>query len=382
MSFAVCRAMALTLLRDRSALIMIFALPPLIFFVFATAFSASGDARPRVRVAVHDAAGTAITGRLVALLDSDSHVVGTPIHADSVEAVRQIVRRGEADVGLVLRGNPVLPGFSPALPKPAEGEADAARPAPMLLVIDPSKGMATPVATEAVQSILTRLAAGIRPGDARAPQLIALENAVGGNPQAVTAAYYAGGVAILFLLFSAVQGAVTLIDERASGTLDRILSGPGGARHVIAGKFLFLLGQGTLQAALVFLLAWAVYGVDLAGRPGPWLLTTLVSAAVASGLALALAALCRTRQQAQAASTFLILLMSAVGGSMAPRFTMPPWLQNVGWFTPNAWVIEAYQDTLWRGEPAATLLPTWLGLAVLAGASLLFAIGALRWRSG
>ena len=45
-------------------------------------------------------------------------------------------------------------------------------------------------------------------------------------------------------------------------------------------------------------------------------------------------------------STFVILILAAVGGSMVPRFLMPPWLQSVGWWTPHAWVIQAYQAIL------------------------------------
>ena len=55
-------------------------------------------------------------------------------------------------------------------------------------------------------------------------------------------------------------------------------------------------------------------------------------------------------------STFVILILAAIGGSMVPRFLMPPWLQELGWWTPHAWVIDAYQGLLWRDAGVADLL--------------------------
>jgi ABC-2 type transport system permease protein len=69
----------------------------------------------------------------------------------------------------------------------------------------------------------------------------------------------------------------------------------------------------------------------------------------------------------------VILVLAAVGGSMAPRFLMPAWLQNLGWFTPHAWVIDAYQAVLWRDAGIAAVYKAWLVLAAVGAAGLLVA---------
>jgi len=62
---------------------------------------------------------------------------------------------------------------------------------------------------------------------------------------------------------------------------------------------------------------------------------------------------------------------------MVPRFLMPIWLRDLGWLTPNAWVIEAWHGTLWREQSLTELLPAW---AVLAGFTLAAMVLAL-WLS-
>ena len=202
--------------------------------------------------------------------------------------------------------------------------------------------------------------------------------AIRGSNSAVS--YYAGAIAILFLLLSAMQGAATLIEERSSGIVDRLSLGSAGVDVVVVAKFLFLTLQGVFQVALIFLVAWIIYQVDLPGNFGLWLITTVFASLAAAGLGLAMASACSTKQQANTISGFLVLIVSAVGGSMVPRFMMPPWLQDLGWFTPNAWAIEAYQGLLWRDADFQALLPSIWPLALVGVAGLLAALALSRYR--
>jgi ABC-2 type transport system permease protein len=399
MTWAVFKVMLLSLVRDRGALALAFVLPPVVYVLFAAIFSGTASDDLRLRLAVYDSAQTEASLRLIEELRASSTFRPADRDAASAGDLADMVRLDLADVGLHLRADPAA----------AKGEP------PLLVIGDAAKAVAAPIAVGQIQRILAErlpdvayarsfaeierlfvpldaaqrqrveaiLATMKDEARARAPgaevsgdgaELIARQSIEGRGDAKPAVVYYAGAVAMMFLLFAAIQGAMQIIDERQTGVMDRVALGQRSKAVLIGGKFLFLLVQGILQTALIFAAAVIFYEVALMPKIGTWLLITFAGAALAAGAGLLLCAASRTRQQAQAFSTFLILVISAVGGSMVPRFLMPAWLQDVSWGVPNAWVIEAYHGLLWReakiGETLMLVLPVF-------GVSLLCAAGAV-----
>lgn len=391
MTLAVFRAMLLGLVRDPGALVMAFAVPVVFFVIFAEIFASASAGEFRLRVAVSDEQRNAESMRLLAALHADKTVSQWVAAANRDEVLRS-VRHGDADVGLVIRddGEPL-------------GAVGGFGAAPLLIYVDPSGPTAGALLAGRLQQAYARampdlLIAGIadviandftelderqhedvragidglrRDAERGAPPPWSLadlieEQPVTGRPASMNrVAYYAGAIAFMFLLFSASQAALSLFDERDSGVLHRMVAGPGGIAVVVNGKFLFLTIQGVMQTAVIFSVAWVVYGVDVAAAPFLWSTVALLSSASAAAIALTLVTVCRSRAQAQTLSSAAVLIVSAIGGSMVPRFFMPGWLRQLGWLTPNTWVLEAYSGVLWREEtlrelatPLAMLLAT------------------------
>jgi len=98
--------------------------------------------------------------------------------------------------------------------------------------------------------------------------------------------------------------------------------------------------------------------------PG-FLVMTVITAAAAAALGMVLATLARTRAQLSGFSTILILTMSALGGSMFPRFLMSESMQKVGLLTFNAWALDGYLKVFWRNAPLWQLWPQVLVLSTL-----------------
>jgi len=393
MILAMFRVMALALWRDRGALVMTFMLPPLVFLIFSAVFAGTTGEDVKLKLAVADDAHTTASRRLVEALLADPDLRAERADPDTGEQVRKRVKAGRADAGVIVRADPAAPG------------------SPIIVVSDPSRAIASPLTMARVQQAMARAmpdvllartldetapaVGGFTPGQVRiasavraqlakggastaGPALFERENITGAKKGGGTIAYYAGAVSILFALFSAMTGALSLIDERRSGIADRILAGTRGMGPVVTGKFLFLVAQGLAQATMIFATAQLVHGVPVLQHVWPWLATTVVASVCAAGLALGIVAFCKTRDQAQMLSTFIILILAAIGGSMVPRFLMPPWLQTVGWATPHAWTIEAYQSILWRDASLASVYPAWAVLAVTGLVGLLLAQLATR----
>lgn len=394
MSLAIFRAMLLGLLRDRGALLMSFFLPAVFFVIMAEIFTATTGDSLNLKVAVLDEVESDASTRLLGALQDNGTLTMLPELGSSRDEVRAWVKSGVADIGLIIRAD--------AEPLESAGGFGAA---PLLVVVDPSRGVAEPMLTGQIRrayfSSLPDVAMGnvvaelenqfltlddeqreeVDAGliemreDAAAGRdvgwsfedLLARESVIGGESVNLVA-YSAGAVAFMFLLFASVHGAVSLLEEEETGILDRVLAGPGGIGVLVNGKFLYVVGQGMVQVTVIFTVAWLVYGVDLPGHLGPWLVISLAASIACAGLAMLLATACATRRQAQTVANTVILVLSALGGSMVPRFLMPDVLKDLGWLTPNTWALEAYSGVFWRGE---SLLEVALPVALLAAAGIL-----------
>jgi ABC-2 type transport system permease protein len=380
MILVMLRVMALSLWRDRIGLVLVFVLPPLVFIVFASVFGRGTSGNLDIRAGFVDNADNADSRRLI---DSvQRRLGGRLIPEPDAAALENAIEAGRVDAGLLLGNLADTPRPVTVLIHPgrrAAGEVLAAQVNAAAVQDLPDLMLRRELARLEPILALTpdqvRRATGAPVDPAPPPSFVAQRVLPGGDPLRV---YYAGAVSILFLMFTAMQGAMTLIDERRVGLWLRLGLSTGGVAPLLGGRMLWLTALGALQALVLFLVAAMAYSVPLLVNFAAWSVTAVSAAAASAGIALALAAACRTREQAQPVSTFIFLMLAAIGGSMAPRFLMPEALQTLGWLTPHAWVIEAYQAVLWRGLVNETVAQAWIVLAGFAAAGF----GAALWIEG
>ena len=401
----------MNLKRDRVAQALTFLLPILFFSIFASVFGGrGGDSTPRVSVAVADEDRSEFSGRVIAALQKEKalrlRVDGDNGSVLDRAAAEGLVRNGDVPVAIVIPkgiGESFGQlGFSSSGP-------------PIQMLADPSD----PIAPQMVQGLLQKVvmtaapdlvmqggmkqfekhAGALTPEQRKAvdewiPTLKADAGGTtggggtggsGGMGIAVTVvdvmrnddrkgsliSFYAAGIGVMFLLFSSVGGAGgALLEEAESGTLERLLSTNIGMTGVLIGKWLFLSLIGFAQLTVMFLWGRVAFGLPLFSHIPGFVVMTVVTAAAAAALGLVLASLARTRAQLSGFSTILILTMSALGGSMFPRFLMSETMQKMGLLTFNGWALDGYLKVFWRNAAVWELWPQVLVLAVL-GATFL-----------
>jgi ABC-2 type transport system permease protein len=205
---------------------------------------------------------------------------------------------------------------------------------------------------------------------------------VGENKRNPMVSFYAAAIGVMFLLFTASGSAGSLLDEADSGTLERVLSSRVTMTKLLAGKLAFNTLLAFTQLTVMFLWAWAVFKVDFFSHLPGFAVMGLCTAFAVAAFGMVLASACQTRAQLGALSTLLILTMSAIGGSMFPRFLMPEAIQKAGLFTINAWAIDGFTKVFWRDLPVEDL---WQQVSVLLAVGVvLFVVArriARRWES-
>lgn len=220
--------------------------------------------------------------------------------------------------------------------------------------------------------------------DEAAAQRITLSYAYGGDtaraaaPTAVQQNVPAWLVFALF--FVAVPFSNAFIKERQQGTLRRLRGTNVGRFTQFVGKLTPYFLINLVQVALM-LLAGAylvpLLGGDalrLNGAPGAFLLLSAALSLAALGLAMLIAVVARTTEQATLTAGVGNIVLAAIGGVMVPKFVMPEAMQNLAEFSPMAWGVDGFLELLLRGGGVLDIQSELLKLAAFGLAAL-----ALAW---
>ena len=186
------------------------------------------------------------------------------------------------------------------------------------------------------------------------------------------------GMAVMFAFFSLTHAATTLLEERDTGTLKRLLISPLNSSTILLGKTMNIIATGSIQLIFLFIAGMFMFKLNILRDPVHLLVFILATALMSSGVGLFLASLATSARAAGGLSTLFILVLASMGGAMFPSMFMPTWMQTVGRFTPVYWAMKGFQGIFWFQKPLTEQLGL-LAIVLLWGVGFI-ALGILIFR--
>ncbi|MPZ28620.1 MAG: ABC transporter permease subunit [Micromonosporaceae bacterium] len=360
-------------IRDRSVLLFALALPLGLAVVFSLILGDLDDGSEVFEYAVLDQDGGPIAAGftdqvLPAVADSGAITVRPVASADEG---RQLVADGEVAALFV-----VPAGFSATV--------ESGAPATLAVVGDPDATFGVQVAraiaesyTAQLQSVRLSVATATAGEPADPERLAALAGEAAAQPSPVQLAdaaadrreldsktYMSAGMAVFFLFFTVQFGVSSLLDERADGTMARLLAAPIRRGAIFAAKALtsFVIGVASMAvlAGATSLLLGARWG-------NPYGVAVLIVAGVlaATGVMAVVASLANTAELAGNWQSIIAVVLGVLGGVFFPVSQVSGGLSTLSYLTPHRWFLRGLADLAGGGGVGVVWLP--------AGAMLLFA---------
>jgi ABC-2 type transport system permease protein len=188
-------------------------------------------------------------------------------------------------------------------------------------------------------------------------------------------AYFAPGMALMFLMYTVSYGGRSILAERSGGTLPRLMISPTNNVQVLGGKVLGIFFMGVAQVGILILASTVFFQVKWGDALG---VTVLILAAVfgATGWGMLITAFARTPSQVGSTGSAIMLIFGILGGSFIELEQFPPFMQTLSKITPNAWGLDGF-TTLALGGTLDQLFEPITALLIMG--ALLFVISVVMF---
>ena len=171
---------------------------------------------------------------------------------------------------------------------------------------------------------------------------------------------------------------ITMLRERVSGTLERLLTTPLARGDLLVGYGLAFALVAAAQASLVSALSFGVLGLDAGHATVAVVVLAIANAILGMALGLFASAFARTEFQAVQFMPAFVLPQILLCGLIVPRDEMAGWLQAISAVLPLTYAYDALAR-LASTEPLGARF--WADVAVIAGVTVLsLALGAATLR--
>jgi ABC-2 type transport system permease protein len=355
-------------LRDRFTLSAMIIMPLATLLAFSSVLSTEVT---DLRLAILDADDTTASRRLVA--DVTSGDTFDPVVVQSRDQIDHLLESGGASGALI-----VPPGFQRDLER---ARAGLGPPPEVQALYDGAEAVLAGNAEASLRGKVTASGAALADGGGgRGPQAIqgvAVDVSALFNPKLDGQPFMVAGVFGFVLSFmTTLITAVSIVNERLSGTFDQLQVTPATSVEILLGKLLPLGAVFALDVLLMMFAALVFFGVWPAGNALFFWAVSAFYVMLSLALGLLLSATSGTAAEAVQKTVLLSIPLIMLSGFAFPVRSMPGFIQWLVEIFPATHYIRISRGIYLRGEGP-------LDLAVELGVLALFALvlGSLALRS-
>lgn len=332
------------ILRDRQTLVVLLMLPVVMVLLFGYAIRTDVE---DVRTIIVDQAQDSYSSALIHKIQATASLKQVALLPTS-ERVEPMLRRGEADLALLIPGD-----FAQQFQRGA---------ATVMVLTDGANANYA----KTVESYVAGVIQAWRAENTGAPVLIKTEMRMRFNPTLASENLFVPGLlAFVLALVSALMTAISIAREKETGTLELLLVSPLKPLQIVVGKVFPYLLLAFINALTTLIVAWVAFQIPLRGSLFFLLFCTLVYVLVSLALGVLISTKAPDQRTAMLAALLGLLLPTlALSGFIFPISSMPGWLQPITRIVPATWYIVIVRGIMLKGVGLVVL---WKELLVLLG---------------
>jgi len=200
------------------------------------------------------------------------------------------------------------------------------------------------------------------------------------NPELRSTLFFIPGLISMILVITAVVSvSLSLVRETERNTIEQIRVSPVSTMSLLIGKILPYLGVAYLNAAMILVVGYFLFGVETMGSYFDLLYTTLVFLFACTSLGYLVSVISSNTQIAFTLGTFISLLPSLIlSGFIFQIESMPKFIQVMTNITPTKFFNNILRAIILRGTGIETFYNDIISLLIFISVVLLLSVGITK----
>ncbi len=345
--------------RDKRSLFILFGMPIAQILLFG--FAVTNEIN-NVKLAIYDQANDVESQKLIQNIASSSYFDVEKMLYNK-EEVAATFKQGQVKAILIFE-----PDFAKKLTK--EGVAD------IQVVTDATEPNTAMTITNYIAAIIKKYNDNFNK-ITTTPYQIQTNSRMLYNPELKSVFMFVPGVmTIILMLVSAMMTSISITREKEIGTMEILLVSPLKPLQVILGKVFPYIFLSIINAVVILLLGFFVFGMPMQGSLFLLGLESILFIISALALGILISTISETQQTAMMISLMgLLLPVILLSGFIFPIASMPKPLQWLSNIVPATWYIIIIKGIMLKGVGLLTL---WKESLILLGMTLFFILLSVK----